>query len=122
MVASLVELSLVVGVVPNEMLLSVVAPAMVVVPAMVVLPATFKLPPMPVPPLTISAPLVVAEEAVALVMLVTPDILVVASVEVFCTVILSSVLALVPEAVMPLAKEAAPVCAEVPVTLSVPPM
>ena len=78
--------------VPKEILLSVVGPVMVVAPLMLVLPATFKLPPMPVPPLTISAPVLVALEAVELEIVVTPEMLVAASVEVFCTVTLLSVL------------------------------
>ena len=91
MVASLVELSFVAGVVPVEILLSDAAPVTTSVPPILVLPPILVDPPIPTPPPTISAPLFVALEAVALEIVVTPEILVAASVEMFCTVTLLSV-------------------------------
>jgi hypothetical protein len=70
---------------------------------------------MPAPPATTSAPLLIAVEAVALEMVVIPAILVVASVDVCATVKLLSVLAAVPEAVIPLVKVASPRIVPLPV-------
>ena len=107
-VASCVELLFVAGVVPVEILLSAAAPVTVSVPPMDVLPPILVAPLIPVPPVTMSAPLFIAVEAVALEMVVMPEILVVASVEVFCTVKLLNVFVAVPAAVIPLLKVASP--------------
>ena len=115
MVASCVELLLVAGVVPVEMLLSAAAPVTVSVPPMEVLPPILVAPLMPVPPVTMSAPLFIAVEAVALEMVVMPAILVVLSAEVCPTVKLLKVLAAEPDAVIPLLKVASPRILPLPV-------
>ena len=84
-------------------------------PLIVVEPPIKVLPPMPTPPLTTSAPLLIALELVALEMVVIPAILVVLSVDVCPTDKLLSVLAAVPVAVMPLVKVARPLMNPLPV-------
>ena len=96
------------AVVPVEILLSAAAPVTMSVPPIAVLPPILVAPLIPAPPVTMSAPLFIAVEAVALEMVVIPDILVVLSVEVCPTDKLLKLLVAVPVAVIPFVKVASP--------------
>jgi hypothetical protein len=120
-VASCVELLFVAGVVPKEILFSVVVPATVNELAIVVAPPIFVLPTIPTPPLTVSAPVDVDDDAVAFVILVIPLILVAASDDAFTTDKLSIVFAFVDVAVIPPLKLARPDVLDVPVVFNEPP-
>ena len=113
-VASFVELSFVAGVVPVDTLLSAVAPVTTSVPPTVVFPEILVAPPIPTPPLTISAPLPLAVDAVALETVATPEMFVVLSVDTLLTVTLLSVLAAVPDDVIPFVNVASPLIKPLP--------
>ena len=120
-VASLVELSFVVGVVPKEMLLSVVVPPTVNALDSVVAPPINVLPTIPTPPLTVNAPDVVEEDAAPFVIFVIPLILVTASDDAFTTTKLSIVFTFVDVAVIPPLKLARPTVLDVPAVFNDPP-
>ena len=75
----------------------------------------------PVPPLTMSAPLLMAVEAVELLMVVTPEILVVLSVELLVTDKLLKVLVAAPDEVIPFVKVASPRMVPLPLISKLPP-
>ena len=120
-VASCVELLFVAGVVPKEILLSVVVPPTVNELAIVAAPPIFVLPTIPTPPLTVNAPVVVDDDAVPFVIFVTPLILVAASDDALTTTTLSIVFTFADVAVMPPLKLARPDVLEVPVVFNNPP-
>jgi hypothetical protein len=120
-VASCVELLFVAGVVPYEILLSVVTPPTVNAPDIVVAPPINVLPTIPTPPLTLNAPDVVEEAAAPFVILVIPLILVAASDDAFTTTTLSIVFTLADVAVIPPLKLARPVVLDVPAVFNDPP-
>jgi hypothetical protein len=102
--------------------LRLVVLATVSVPAILDEPPTYSFPVIPMPPLTVSAPEVVEEEAVALVILVIPLMEVAASEVAADTVKLLSVLLLVEVEVIPPPIVARPVKAEVPAMDKLPPI
>ena len=120
-VASCVELLLVAGVVPKDILLSLVAPPTVSAPDIVVAPPIYVSPTIPTPPLTVSAPVVVDDDPAPFVIFVTPLILVAASEDALTTAKLSIVFAFVDVAVIPPLKLARPAVLDVPVVFNDPP-
>ena len=120
-VASCVELLFVAGVVPKEILLSVVVPPTVNELAIVVAPPIFVLPTIPTPPLTVNAPVVVDDDAAPFVIFVTPLILVAASDDALTTTTLSIVFTFDDATVIPPLKLARPPVLDVPVVFNDPP-
>ena len=84
-------------------------------------PPILVLPTIPTPPLTVNAPDVVDDDAVAFVILVIPLILVAASDDAFTTTTLSIVFTFADVAVIPPLKLARPVVLDVPAVFSNPP-